>query len=110
MMEIAFGPVILACATKSLAFGVLLALLIPALEARLGAPVPRTGPARRLGLCLLSGGLFGLIHLAVVCAADGFPPRIIQSAAAMLLMTAAIGALIILREIPVQRPRGRVQA
>jgi|LNFM01.1.fsa_nt_gb hypothetical protein len=91
MMEIAFGPVIAACALKSLMFGALFAILFPMLETRLAKGTPASGIVRRLGLGLLSGGLFGIAHLAIVCAADGFPPRIIQSTGLALLIIAATG-------------------
>jgi hypothetical protein len=91
MMEIAFGPVIVECALKSLMFGALFAILFPMLETRLAKGAPGAGLVRRLGLGLLGGGLFGLAHLAIVCAADGFPPRIIQSTAVALTLIAAAG-------------------
>lgn len=95
MMEIAFGPVIAACALKSLAFGALFAILFPMLETRLAKGAPASGIVRRLGLGLLSGGLFGIAHLAIVCAADGFPPRIIQSAGILLLIATLAGLAIL---------------
>ncbi len=95
MMEIAFGPVIAACALKSLVFGALFALVFPMLETRLAKGAPASGIVRRLGLGLLSGGLFGIAHLAIVCAADGFPPRIIQSTAVALLIISATGFTLI---------------
>ena len=96
MMEIAFGPVVLWCAVESLAVGIAAALLLPLL-------IPATSRLRlhglkgRLGLMLLTGGLFGLGHLALFCAADGFPPRIIQSTAVALALTAAAGAAMLAR-------------
>lgn len=97
MMEIAFGPVVAACALNSLGFGVLFALLFPLLEIRLAEGGPPTGLARRLGLALLGGGLFGLIHLAVVCAAAGLPPRIIQSAVVAFALVATAGLSLVRR-------------
>ena len=91
MMEIAFGPVIAACALKSLAFGALFAILFPMLETRIAGSAPVTGLVRRLGLALLGGGLFGIAHLAIVCGADGFPPRIIQTTAVALVLMAMAG-------------------
>ncbi len=95
MMEIAFGPVIAACALKSLVFGALFAILFPMLETRIASRAPATGLVRRIGLALLGGGLFGIAHLAIVCAADGFPPRIIQSTAVGLALVAATGFTLI---------------
>jgi len=95
MMEIAFGPVIAACALKSLVFGALFAILFPMIETRLAKGAPASGIARRLGLGLLGGGLFGIAHLAIVCAADGFPPRIIQSTAVALALIAATGFMLV---------------
>lgn len=95
MMEIAFGPVVLACAAKSLAFGILFALVFPIVELRLASTARASGLAQRLGLGLLAGGLFGLAHLVVVCAADGFPPRIIQSTAAALVMLTLTGTALV---------------
>jgi hypothetical protein len=94
-MEIVYGPVLLACAIQSAVFGILFALLFPAIAKRLGSTVG--GLSRRAGLALLAGGLFGLAHLVIVCAADGFPPRIIQSAAIMLALAAALGLGMIAR-------------
>jgi len=91
MMEIAFGPVIAACALKSLAFGVVFALAVTLIEARFRAGSAPSTLARRIGLGLLAGGIFGLAHLAIICAADGFPPRIVQSAALGLLLVALAG-------------------
>jgi hypothetical protein len=100
MMEIAYGPLIVSCALQGLAFGALFALTFPFLERRLfGAP--SSGLARRVGLAFAAGGLFGLVQLAVACASDGFPPRIVQSAALALVIVAAAGfALVRLAAAP----------
>ncbi|MDX2158536.1 MAG: hypothetical protein SFW09_18705 [Hyphomicrobiaceae bacterium] len=100
MMEIVYGPLILACAGKSLAFGILVAAALPLVEAALSARAGQRGLVRRLGLGLLSGGLFGLAHLALVCAADGYPPRIIQSTALAMAIVAAAGLTLLV----VRRP------
>jgi len=97
MMEIAFGPVIVACVAKSLVFGCLFALLFPMLQRRLGAGAAGRGLLRSMGLGLLGGSLFGIAHLVIECAADGFPPRIIQVTGLALLVTAAIGAALVAR-------------
>lgn len=102
MMEIAFGPVIVACAAKSLAFGLLFAVLFPLVERRLAPGRRATSIGRRLGLGLLGGGLFGLAHLTIVCAADGFPPRIIQSAAVALALLALSGFGLVRRQAPMR--------
>jgi hypothetical protein len=100
MMEIAFGPVIVACALKSLMFGALFAILFPMFEMRFAKGAPASGIVRRVGLGLLGGGLFGLVHLAIVCASDGFPPRIIQSTAVGLAMIAATGFALVRNSRP----------
>ncbi|MEZ5816019.1 MAG: hypothetical protein R3D44_02930 [Hyphomicrobiaceae bacterium] len=94
MMEIVYVPVVLSCALQSLAFGALFAATFPFLERRFGRleGTPSSGFVRRLGLALTSGAVFGLTHLAIVCAEDGFPPRIIQSTAASLAVVALAGA------------------
>ena len=95
MMEIVYGPVILACLWKSLAFGALMALLLPTLLRRgEGGPV---GLGERLGVGLAASGFFGLAHLGLVCAADGFPPRIIQSTAGLLATVAVLGLVLVQR-------------
>lgn len=91
MMEIAYGPLILDCAMKSVAFAVLFALIFPTIEARVAGRTIATGPARSIGLGIVALGMFGLAHLAIVCAADGFPPRIIQSTALAFILAAAVG-------------------
>lgn len=97
MMEIAFGPVVLACFRESLVFGVLFALLVPQIQMLLNRS--RTvGLGQRIGLGLVAAGLFGLTHLLVVCSADGFPPRIIQSAGVALALVAALGTVVVARQ------------
>ncbi len=103
MMEIAYGPVILACAMKSVAFAVLFAAMFPIVEARVAGRTIGTGPARRIGLAIMAFGMFGLAHLAIVCAADGFPPRIIQSTALAFIVTAAAGFAVLGRASAQQR-------
>lgn len=110
MMEIAFGPLVLACAAKSLAFGILFALLFPVLEARLGRSNPSSGMARRFGLGMMAAGVFGLTHLVVVCAADGVPPRIIQSTGLALVMLSTLGFAVLARAAPSARRSVRVRA
>ena len=110
MMEIAFGPLVLACAAKSLVFGILFAMLFPMLEALLGSNVHPSSLTRRLGLGMLAAGLFGLTHLVVVCAADGVPPRIIQSTGLAMAMLAALGFATIARAARSSHRRVAVRA
>lgn len=84
MMEIAFGPVIASCFAQSLFVMALVAIVAPA-----------NTVSRRLGQGLAAGGLFGIAHLVFVCAADGFPPRIIQSAGILLLIATLAGLAIL---------------
>jgi hypothetical protein len=93
MMEIVYGPMILACATKSLTVGLLAMLLV-----QMAPSVRRIGLGGRLGLGFLAAGLFGIAHIAIVCSADGFPPpRIVQSTALALIVLAATGAVLMRR-------------
>ncbi|MEZ5857350.1 MAG: hypothetical protein R3D67_22440, partial [Hyphomicrobiaceae bacterium] len=87
--------VVLACAVQSAIFGLLLAGLVPMIVKRLGG-VDLGGLARRAGVGLVGGGLFGLVHLVTVCAADGFPPRIIQSTGVALIIVGVLGAMLLL--------------
>jgi hypothetical protein len=102
MMEIVYGPVLLSCAVQSIAFGLIFAWMHPFLMRRFFG-VPAMIRAGRAGLALLSGGLFGLGHLALVCSADGFPPRIIQSAAVALVAAAVSGTALLARSRHVAR-------
>jgi hypothetical protein len=57
----------------------------------MSAVAPDRDFTARMGLGLVAGGAFGLADLAIACASDGFPPRIIQSTAAGLVMIVASG-------------------
>lgn len=110
MMEIAFGPVVLACITKSVAFGILVAMLAPVLEARIGRTLGTSSVARYVGLGMMAAGLFGLTHLVVVCAADGFPPRIIQSTGLALIVLSTLGLTMMARTASATRQSVQVRA
>ncbi len=97
MMEIVYGPVIAACGQKSALFAAFVAVVLPAVMSRMSVGPSAWSLTRRAGLGLLAGGLFGLVHLVVVCAADGFPPRIIQSTGIALALTAMLGTLLLWR-------------
>ena len=92
MMEIVYGPAIAACALQSLLFGLVFALSLPHLEVRCTG-ILRGGALRRTGLGLVGGGLYGLAHLTLVCANDGFPPRIIQSTGVALILVGIVIAV-----------------
>ena len=97
MMEIVYGTVLLSCAWKSALFGVLLAVLFPLIRRwREAAELARLD--FRLGLALSAGGAFGVLDLLLFCVADGFPPRIVQSALAALLVAATAGTVLIWRQ------------
>ncbi len=93
MMEIAFGPDILMCAVRGALFGLVAALIVPMTFRRFG------GLAGRVGLAALSGGLFAALNLAVTCAHDGAPPRIVIVAGLAMLASAAAGALLLSRPL-----------
>jgi hypothetical protein len=99
MMEIAYGPLVVSCLLESLVFGLLFALTFPMVATRwLGHPAFSLG--RRVGVGLLAGGGFGIMHLVLACSADGFPPRIVQSAGLALVLAAAAGLAVVVATRP----------
>jgi hypothetical protein len=97
MMELIYGPVVMTCAAKSVAFGLLFALAFPAIltwrtEGRFQPTL-----VQRMAIGLAATGFFGLGELALFCAADGYPPRIIQSTGVAFAMLALVGVALIAR-------------
>ncbi len=94
MMEIVYGPVVLECLRQSAMFGALFAILWPMLMRRF-AGSNMASKAAYFGVGLIGTSAYGLAHLVTVCAADGFPPRIIQSTGLALLIVGLSGIVLL---------------
>ncbi len=94
MMEIVYGPVVLECLRQSAMFGVLFAIFWPMLMQRV-VGFKMASKAAYVGAGLIGASAYGLVHLVTVCAADGFPPRIIQSTGLALLMIGLSGIVLL---------------